>query len=53
MDYMTLREASEKWGIFTRQTNYYHTENRIPGTVKMVSVWLLSKTAVKPQDGRY
>ncbi len=26
MDYMTLREASEKWGISTRQINYYCTE---------------------------
>jgi len=47
MDYMTLREASEKWGISTRQINYYCAENRIPGA------WLLPKTAVKPQDGRY
>ena len=32
----------------TRQINYYCTENRIPGAVKMVGVWLLPKTAVKP-----
>ena len=53
MDYMTLREASEKWGISTRQINYYCAEDRIPGAVKMAGVWLLPKTAVKPQDGRY
>ena len=23
MDYMTLREASEKWGVSSRQINYY------------------------------
>ena len=23
MDYMTLKEASEKWGISARQINYY------------------------------
>ena len=34
MDYMTLREASEKWGISTRQINYYCAEDRIPGAVK-------------------
>ena len=51
-DYMTLREASEKWGISTRQINYYCTEDRIPGTVKMAGVWLIPKDAEKPADGR-
>ena len=23
MDYMTLKEASEKWGVSSRQVNYY------------------------------
>ena len=52
MDYMTLREASEKWGISTRQINYYCTEDRIPGAVKMAGVCLLPKEAEKPVDGR-
>jgi predicted site-specific integrase-resolvase len=52
MDYMTLREASEKWGISTRQINYYCAEDRIPGAVKMAGVWLLPKEAEKPVDGR-
>lgn len=52
MDYMTLREASEKWSISTRQINYYCTEDRIPGAVKMAGVWLLPKEAEKPVDGR-
>ena len=52
MDYMTLREASEKWGISTRQINYYCTEDSIPGAVKMAGVWLLPKEAEKPVDGR-
>ena len=51
MDYMTLREASEKWGISTRQINYYCTEDRIPGAVKMAGVWLIPKDAEKPADG--
>lgn len=52
MDYMTPREASEKWGISTRQINYYCTEDRIPGAVKMAGVWLIPKDAEKPADGR-
>ena len=30
MDYTTLKEASEKWGVSSRQVNYYCVEGRIP-----------------------
>ncbi|MSS36036.1 helix-turn-helix domain-containing protein [Clostridium porci] len=52
MDYMTLKEASEKWGISARMINYYCADGRIPGAVKMATVWLIPKTAEKPVDGR-
>ena len=52
MDYMTLREAGEKWGISPRQINYYCSEGRIPGAEKMGTVWLIPKDAQKPVDGR-
>lgn len=53
MDYMTLKEASEKWGTSARMINYYCTEGRIPGAVKMATVWLIPKGAEKPVDRRY
>ncbi|MDO5411444.1 MAG: helix-turn-helix domain-containing protein [Lachnospiraceae bacterium] len=53
MDYMTLKEASEKWGISSRMINYYCSAGRIPGAIKMAGVWLLPKDAVKPGDKRY
>ena len=52
MDYMTLREAGEKWGISPRQINYYCSEGRILGAEKMGTVWLIPKDAKKPVDGR-
>ena len=52
MDYMTVKEASEKWGVTPRRVNYYCASDRIPGTMKMAGVWLLPKTAEKPIDGR-
>ena len=52
MDYMTLKEASEKWGISTRMINYYCTEGRIPGAVKIATIWLIPKNAEKPVDRR-
>ena len=35
MDYMTLKEAAEKWGVTSRRVNYYCAAGRIPGAVKM------------------
>ena len=52
MDYMTVREASEKWGVTPRRVNYYCTDGRIHGAVKMAGVWLIPKEAEKPVDGR-
>ena len=53
MDYMTLKEASEKWGVSSRQVNHYCVEGRIPGAMKMAGVWLLLKDVAKPADRRY
>ena len=52
MDYMTLKEAAEKWGVTPRRVNYYCAGGRIPGAVKMAGVWLIPKNAEKPIDGR-
>ena len=41
MDYMTLKEASNKWGVTPRRINYYCAADRIPGAVKMGTVWLI------------
>ena len=45
MDYMTLKEASEQWGVTPRWINYYCTSGRIPGAVKMATIWLIPKDA--------
>ena len=52
MDYITLKEASEKWGVTPRRVNYYCAAGRIPGAVKMATIWLIPKDAEKPVDGR-
>ena len=52
MDYMTLKEDAEKWGVTPRRVNYYCAAGRIPGAVKMAGVWLIPKNAEKPIDGR-
>ena len=52
MDYMTLKEASEIWGVTPRWINYYCSSGRILGAIKMGTIWLIPKNAEKPIDGR-
>ena len=48
--YMTLKEASEKWGITARMVNYYCTSGRIKGAVKVSTLWLIPQDAEKPAE---
>ena len=52
MNYMTLKEVSQKWNVTPRQVNYLCAAGRIPGAVKMAGVWLIPKNAEKPTDRR-
>ena len=53
MEYMTLKETSQKWGVTPRRINYYCSEGRIPGAEKMGTVWLIPKDSSKPTDKRF
>ena len=53
MDYMTLKEAIEKWGVTPRRINYLCAAGRISGAIKMATIWLIPKDAQKPADKRY
>ena len=52
MDYMTLKEAAEKWDVTPRRVNYSCAGGRIPGAVKMANICLIPKDAEKPVDRR-
>ena len=52
MDYITVRQASEKWGVTMRQIQRYLKDNRIPGAIQPGHDWLIPKDAEKPADGR-
>ena len=53
MEYMTLKEASNIWGISPRMINYYCSAGRIPGAEKMGTVWLIPRDSQKPADKRF
>jgi AraC-like DNA-binding protein len=52
MDYMTVKEAGEKWGLRIEIVMLYCTEGRIEGAVKKGNLWLIPEDAVKPEDRR-
>jgi len=52
MEYMTIKEASKKWGLGIRVVTLYCAEGRIAGAVKKGNLWLIPENAVKPEDRR-
>ncbi len=47
-DYITIKEASEKWKMSLRRIQDLCTENRIIGAVKQSGVWFIPYYAQKP-----
>jgi len=50
--YLSIREASYKWGVSERRVNQYVTEGRIPGVERFGRSWAIPADAVKPGDPR-
>lgn len=51
-EYMTVQEAAKLWEISERRIQKLCEENRIDGVVRLSRVWLISRNAEKPFDGR-
>jgi len=52
MEYLTIKEAGEKWGITGRMVTYYCVAGRIKGVIRKGNMWLIPADAEKPTDGR-
>lgn len=52
IQYMSAREASEKWNISQRRVSILCSENRIPEVAMLGNMWLIPRNAEKPVDGR-
>ena len=53
MDYLTVKEMGEKWGISGRRVTYFIEAGRIEGAIKKGYMWLVPADAERPKDGRY
>lgn len=52
MDYISIAEAAEKWGITRRRVQVLCAQDRIPGLTKFGKSWAIPKDAEKPKDKR-
>lgn len=52
MDYMTIKEAAEKWGLSIRRIQDICKENKIPGVMKFGTAWAIPRDAGRPVDNR-
>lgn len=52
MDFMSAREAAEKWGISQRRVAVLCSENRIDNAIMVGNMWIIPATAEKPMDAR-
>lgn len=52
MDYISVQQAAEKWGISKRWIQKLCEGNRITGAIRFGHAWAVPKNAEKPKDRR-
>lgn len=52
MEYITVGEASTRWGVSVRRVQYLCNHAMIPGAVRFGKVWSIPGDADRPRDGR-
>ena len=52
LQYITAREAAEKWNISQRRVSILCAENRIPNVAMLGNMWIIPRDAEKPDDAR-
>ena len=52
MEYLSVTQTAEKWGIKQRRIRVLCAEGRISGAYKVGTYWLIPSDAEKPKDER-
>lgn len=52
MEYISVKEASKRWGISERRIKKLCEDNRILGAIRFSRIWMLPKDVQKPADMR-
>ena len=52
MEYLSVRQTAEKWGISTKRIQFICKQGRIPGAFIVGNSWAIPADAEKPKDQR-
>ena len=52
MEYMSISQAAQEWGITPRRVQVLCAQDRIEGACRIGNVWAIPKDARKPEDAR-
>lgn len=52
MEYLSIRQTSDRWGISPRRIQVLCAQDRVPGAVRIGYSWAIPYNAEKPLDGR-
>lgn len=52
MEYLSIRQTSQKWGLSSRRIQILCSEERKPGAVSIGYSWAIPKDAERPRDAR-
>ena len=52
MDYLSIKQTAEKWGICVRRVQTLCAEGRIEGAQRIGYQWIIPADAEKPRDAR-
>lgn len=52
MEYLSIRETAQKWGLSSRRIQVLCAEERIPGVFRIGNIWAIPANAEKPNDAR-
>ena len=52
MDYLSVKEIAELWGVSIRMVNYYLNTGRIQGAIRKSGGWLIPANTPHPADLR-
>lgn len=52
MEYISIAQAAEKWGLSRRRVLTLCSQGRIPGVTRLGTIWMIPNDAEKPADAR-
>lgn len=52
MEYITIQEAAERWGITERRVQVLCSSGRLDGAIKFGRQWAIPSDLEKPDDAR-